>query len=519
MPRLYSRRMDSFITQDLLLGTVTPASRYRTLWICNRTFFVCVSRAGFRSGEKREAFYSQITTRRGVLEEEHFLPLRAGLSLFMQLFWRETKSFSPGKNKNIDGDIGRPLVPAGASFPLGPPGEMFQGFPGDPDSGSRGSSSPSIESQYLSSVDSFGSPPTTSAPQECVSAGAGLSIVGSGPGSSGGAEMPGSFVPTVTAITTSQDLQWMVQPTLISSQASGQSVSTATTTMAQPVSLVDPYDMPGPSYSSGSGFTPPSSETQGPVPGPIRQSRPRSRRARDESLTPEEEEKRRVRRERNKLAAAKCRNRRRELTDRLQSETDILEEEKAELEAEISELQKEKERLEFVLVAHQPNCKIPYQEQAQQGSVQLPPVQSQIPPQSLQPPPVSIVGLTVKEDSFYLPPAYAAHPASSQPQPRAPQQPQQVQPQPQAGMMQEVEFSSSYYGSSEPAPGGPCLVASDSGGGVNRDDAAAGSYSTSYTSSFVFTYPEGACGVSANQRNSSSEQSSDSLNSPSLLAL
>lgn len=85
--------------------------------------------------------------------------------------------------------------------------------------------------------------------------------------------------------------------------------------------------------------------------------------------------------------------------------------------------------------------------------------------------------------------------------------------------MQEVEFSSSYYGSSEPAPGGPCLMASDSGGGVNRDDAAIGSYSTSYTSSFVFTYPEGACGVSANQRNSSSEQSSDSLNSPSLLAL
>uniref|UniRef100_A0A3P9MV01 FBJ murine osteosarcoma viral oncogene homolog B n=1 Tax=Poecilia reticulata TaxID=8081 RepID=A0A3P9MV01_POERE len=374
---------------------------------------------------------------------------------------------------------------------------MYQGFPGDPDSGSRGSSSPSIESQYLSSVDSFGSPPTTSAPQECVSAG----------------EMPGSFVPTVTAITTSQDLQWMVQPTLISSQASGQSSSTGTSTMTQPVSLVDPYDMPGPSYSSGSCFTPPSSETPVPAPGPIRQSRPRSRRARDESLTPEEEEKRRVRRERNKLAAAKCRNRRRELTDRLQSETDVLEEEKAELEAEISELQKEKERLEFVLVAHQPNCKIPYQEQAQQASVQ-----SQLAPQSL-PPPVSIVGLTVKEDSFYLPPAYSAHPAPTQPQPPLQQQQVQQQQQAQAGMMQEVEFSSSFYGSAEPAPGGPCLMASDSGGGVNHDDAAIGSYNTSYTSSFVFTYPEGACGVSANQRNSSSEQSSDSLNSPSLLAL
>ncbi|XP_041653634.1 protein fosB isoform X2 [Cheilinus undulatus] len=439
----------------------------------------------------------------------------------MQLFWKETKSVSPGNNKKINnGDIAPSPITAGVSFSLGPSGEMYQGFPGDADSGSRGSSSPSIESQYLSSVDSFGSPPTTSAPQECVSAGAGLSIVGSGPGASVGGEMPGSFVPTVTAITTSQDLQWMVQPTLISSQASGQSGSTGTTTMTQPSSLVDPYDMPGPSFSSGSGFNPPSSETPGPAPGPIRQSRTRSRRTRDESLTPEEEEKRRVRRERNKLAAAKCRNRRRELTDRLQSETDILEEEKAELEAEISELQKEKERLEFVLVAHQPNCKIPYQDQPQQGSVQLPPVQPQLAPQTLQPP-VSIVGLTVKEDSFYLPPAYTAHPPSTQSQPPVqPQQQVQPQPQPQPGMMQEVEFSSSFYGSSEPTPGGPCLMASDSGGGGgNHDDAAIGSYNTSYTSSFVFTYPEGACGVSANQRNSSSEQSSDSLNSPSLLAL
>ncbi|TWW77175.1 protein fosB isoform X2 [Takifugu flavidus] len=424
----------------------------------------------------------------------------------MQLFWKQTKSISPINNK-INNCV---------NLYFDPSGEMYQGFPGDPDNGSRGSSSPSIESQYLSSVDSFGSPPTTSAPQECVSVGAGLAIVDSGPGASAGGEMPGSFVPTVTAITTSQDLQWMVQPTLVSSQASGQSGSTGTTTMTQPVSLVDPYDMPGPSYSSGSGFTPPSSDPQGPALGPIRHSRNRSRRTREESLTPEEEEKRRVRRERNKLAAAKCRNRRRELTDRLQTETDILEEEKAELEAEISELHKEKERLEFVLVAHQPNCKIPYQDQPQQGTSQLLPVQSQLPPQTLQP--VSGVGLAVKEDTFYLPPAYTAHPASAQAQPPVPPQ------QPQPGIVQEVEFSRSFYGSSEPAPGGPCLMASDSGGGGGggggiNDGAVIGSYNTSYTSSFVFTYPEGACGVSANQRNSSSEQSSDSLNSPSLLAL
>ncbi|MFT7803477.1 protein fosB isoform X1 [Arapaima gigas] len=406
----------------------------------------------------------------------------------MQLFWRGTQSISSEFNKERRGDIAQFPGTAGVAVSLGSPGEMFQGFPGDLDSGSRGSSSPSIESQYLSSVDSFGSPPTTSA-QECVSATGGA---GAGSGTCGGGvgvEMPGSFVPTVTAITTSQDLQWMVQPTLISSVAPGQSSGT---TMPQPAPL-DPYDLPGPSYSSGSGF--PTSGTD--TPGPLRSSRTRSRRTRDETLTPEEEEKRRVRRERNKLAAAKCRNRRRELTDRLQSETDILEEEKAELEAEISELQKEKERLEFVLVAHQPGCKIPYHEEQ---------VPSQLPqPTQPQQPAVSVVGLTVKEDAFYLPPAYTPHPSAQPPQP--------VQPaQPQPGMMQEVAFSSSFYAQNEPALGGPCLVADGSGHDI-------GSCNPSYTSSFVFTYPEGACGVSANQWNSSSDQSSDSLNSPSLLAL
>ncbi|XP_062408971.1 protein fosB isoform X3 [Sardina pilchardus] len=325
-------------------------------------------------------------------------------------------NFSEIKPRYLDKEFEEHLSGLGVPVSLGSAGEMFQGFPGDLDTGSRGSSSPSLE--YLSSVDSFGSPPTTSAPpQECVSTASGVGA-GSGTASSGaGVEMPGSFVPTVTAITTSQDLQWMVQPTLVSSVAPGQSDAGASA-MTQPGAL-DPYDLPGPSFSSGSGFTPPSSDT----PGPVRPSRARSRRSREESLTPEEEEKRNVRRERNKLAAAKCRNRRRELTDKLQSETDILEEEKAELESEISELQKEKERLEFVLVAHQPSCKIPYQDQ--------PPVPLQQAP--LHPPltaAVSVVGLTVKEDSFYLPPAYSSHHQTST-------QSQQAAGQPQPGMMQE----------------------------------------------------------------------------------
>ncbi|KAM9432156.1 protein c-Fos-like isoform 1-T1 [Salvelinus alpinus] len=82
------------------------------------------------------------------------------------------------------------------------------------------------------------------------------------------------------------------------------------------------------------------------------------RKGKTEQLSPEEEEKKRLRRERNKMAAAKCRNRRRELTDSLQTETDQLEEDKAALQTEIANLLKEKERLEFVLATHKPVCQI-----------------------------------------------------------------------------------------------------------------------------------------------------------------
>ncbi|XP_005991652.1 protein fosB [Latimeria chalumnae] len=337
------------------------------------------------------------------------------------------------------------------------PREMYQGFPSDYDSTSRCSSSPSAESQYLSSVDSFGSPATSIAPPECTGVG----------------EMPGSFVPTVTAITTSQDLQWMVQPTLISSVAQGQP-------QGQPMSHppnIDLYDLPGTSYSTP-GMSSYSGGAEVASTSSTRPTRARTRRTREEALTPEEEEKRRVRRERNKLAAAKCRNRRRELTDRLQTETDQLEEEKAELESEIAELQKEKERLEFVLVAHKPGCKIPYED--------MPDLTAQ-PSTSAE---VSSLGMAVKEDPFG-PPSYPSAPHQFQ---------QNLGVQVPGAALAEVAFCSSFYAHSEPLsdtyPANP-----------------------SYTSSFVFTYPEGSTCGATHQRNSSSDQSSDSLSSPSLLAL
>uniref|UniRef100_A0A3B4FJ25 Protein c-Fos n=1 Tax=Pundamilia nyererei TaxID=303518 RepID=A0A3B4FJ25_9CICH len=129
-----------------------------------------------------------------------------------------------------------------------------------------------------------------------------------------------SFVPTVTAISTSPELKWIVQPTVITSASPSPCRAKPKTHAATQSS-----------------------------------SRPGANKARPSK---EEEERRRIRRERNKIAAAKCRNRRRELIETLQAETDTLEEEKSTLETEIANLLKEKERLEHVLASHQPSCKL-----------------------------------------------------------------------------------------------------------------------------------------------------------------
>ncbi|XP_041815023.1 proto-oncogene c-Fos-like [Chelmon rostratus] len=140
-----------------------------------------------------------------------------------------------------------------------------------------------------------------------------------------------SFVPTVTAISTSPDLRWMVQPAVITS--------------------VSP--------SSGRAKTKTHGATQSSSPAAANKAKPSNRKGLKDKPSKEEEERRRIRRERNKIAAAKCRNRRRELIDTLQAETDKLEDEKAALQTEIDELLKEKERLEQVLASHNPSCKLP----------------------------------------------------------------------------------------------------------------------------------------------------------------
>merc|ERR1719189_484421 len=77
----------------------------------------------------------------------------------------------------------------------------------------------------------------------------------------------------------------------------------------------------------------------------------------DEDLCPEEEERRRVRRERNKLAAARCRKRRVDQIESLQRDVEEWEERKRLLQEEIVSLQQQREEFQFILEAHRHSCR------------------------------------------------------------------------------------------------------------------------------------------------------------------
>ncbi|XP_016337999.1 fos-related antigen 2-like [Sinocyclocheilus anshuiensis] len=119
------------------------------------------------------------------------------------------------------------------------------------------------------------------------------------------------FIATVSAVTSRQELRWIIEPVMPSESLEQTSEPTA----AQKESF-----------------------------------------KRNIHLTPDEEEKIRRRRERNKIAAAKCRNRRRELIDLLQEETERLHMEQVVLQRQVSCLQQEKEQLKMLLASHASIC-------------------------------------------------------------------------------------------------------------------------------------------------------------------
>ncbi|XP_068432919.1 v-fos FBJ murine osteosarcoma viral oncogene homolog Ab [Clinocottus analis] len=326
-----------------------------------------------------------------------------------------------------------------------------------------------------------------------------------------------SFIPTVTAISSSPDLQWLVHP-LISSVA--------------PSHRPPPYSSsPSPAYST------PSMRSSS-------RGHNSNKRSRMEQVTPEEEQKKKVRRERNKQAAAKCRNRRRELTDTLQAETDELEDEKSILQNDISNLLKEKERLEFILAAHQPICKIPSELDTDFSVISIShpclstAVSSQ--PQSITPKATTLASsqptFTSTSNSIFSSississvPSTATISSSAI---KLTDLDSSVLEESldllaktemeTARSVPEVDLSNSLYTTQDWEP----LHAS-----ANNSDfeslctpvVTCTPACTTYTSSFVFTFPEAetfpTCGVAHRRESSSNDQSSDSLSSPTLLAL
>ncbi|KAM3866817.1 fos-related antigen 1a [Diretmus argenteus] len=302
------------------------------------------------------------------------------------------------------------------------------------------------------------------------------------------------FVPSLNAITSNQDLQWLVQPSLMSPPGPSQS--------------------PRPPYPMLSGVRPLAHSHSQPHlfrPGVIRaaaNSTGSTRRRNDELLSQEELERRRVRRERNKLAAAKCRNRRRELTDTLQGETDELEDEKSRLQKEISQLQREKEKLELVLEAHRPICKI---EDSDSDSDPTPVLSS-------------LIGIKMEPGHY------------NKPGPSTKPQTKPEKPKPKITLPAKPVTSSASAGPSESESlHTPILMSTPS--------------LTPFTASLVFTYPSASvdtstsvssqaiasssshpvnaqhsrnpqpCGIAHRRSSSSGDQSDHSLHSPTILTL
>ncbi|XP_070590048.1 protein c-Fos [Erythrolamprus reginae] len=369
---------------------------------------------------------------------------------------------------------------------------MFQGFNAEYDASSSrcSSASPAGDSlTYYSPADSFSSMGSPVNPQDFCTDLAASST---------------NFVPTVTAISTSPDLQWMVQPTLSSSVAPSQNRS-------------HPYGLAASQTGAypRAGIVKTTGNSRGQSIG---------RRGKVEQLTPEEEEKRRIRRERNKMAAAKCRNRRRELTDTLQAETDQLEEEKSELQAEIANLLKEKEKLEFVLAAHRPACKIPEEMQfseelAVSSSLDL---LADAPGASSPESEEAAFALPLLPEPTRAEPAKESSSSSSGLGLKAePFDDFFARGAPRSVPDVDLSGSSSFY-AADWEPLGAAAVGLDLEPLCTPVVTCTPCPST-YTTSFVFTYPEAdafpSCAAAHRKGSSSNEPSSDSLSSPTLLAL
>lgn len=224
-------------------------------------------------------------------------------------------------------------------------------------------------------------------------------------------------------------------------------------------------------------------------------------------------------------------------------ETDQLEDEKSSLQNDIANLMKEKERLEFILAAHQPICKIPSDLDTDFSMVSIPPahphlstaVSSQ--PQATIPKASTFTSsqstFTTTSNSIFSSssPIALATTFSSSTVKMTDLDASVLEESldllaktelETARSVPEVDLSNSLYTTQD----WEALHTS-----ANNNDfeplctpvVTCTPACTTLTSSFVFTFPEAetfpTCGVAHRRGSSSNDQSSDSLSSPTLLAL
>jgi len=128
-------------------------------------------------------------------------------------------------------------------------------------------------------------------------------------------------------------------------------------------------------------------------------SRPRAskRRAEEELVDPEEDAKRKMRRNRNRLAAAKCRQKRLDQIADLQVEVSKWEMKNRSLEEEVAALREEKEELQYILAAHRNTCTLQVKvEEEEESQSQSPVFIEQMTAKPQRPASLSLTPVTVK---------------------------------------------------------------------------------------------------------------------------
>lgn len=224
-------------------------------------------------------------------------------------------------------------------------------------------------------------------------------------------------------------------------------------------------------------------------------------------------------------------------------ETDQLEDEKSNLQNDIANLLKEKERLEFILAAHQPICKIPSELDTDFSVVSISPAhpclstkvssqpQTTIPEASAvtssQPTFTSTSNSIFSSSSSVLSTATISSSSVKMTDLDASVLEESLDLLAKTEMetarsVPEVDLSNSLYTTQDWEP----LHASASANDFEplcTPVVTCTPACTTFTSSFMFTFPEAetfpTCGVAHRRGSSSNDQSSDSLSSPTLLAL